>query len=301
MSEPRPSPRPVSLEALNAAADAEFVRALDGIFEHAAWVAEGAASRRPFPGLRALHDALLQVVAESGEARQLALIRNHPELAGRAAAERKLTAESAGEQSFAGLDQLSAAEYERFHALNRAYGQSFGFPFILCVRRHSKPSILDEFQRRLAHDASTERATALTEIGRIAALRLHERVSGPDPLPVTGRLSTHVLDTHAGRPAAGMRIELFEVGGETMHLVSRAVTNADGRTDAPLVSGRPLPIGLYELRFHAGEYYEGAGVAATRPAFLDIVPIRFGIAEAEGAYHVPLLLTPWSYTSYRGS
>ena len=110
MSEPRPSPRPVSLEALNAAADAEFVRALDGIFEHAAWVAEGAASRRPFPGLRALHDALLQVVAESGEARQLALIRNHPELAGRAAAERKLTAESAGEQSFGNAQTVPAME-----------------------------------------------------------------------------------------------------------------------------------------------------------------------------------------------
>jgi 2-oxo-4-hydroxy-4-carboxy-5-ureidoimidazoline decarboxylase len=114
-------------------------------------------------------------------------------------------------------------------------------------------------------------------------------------VPVTtGRLSTHVLDTDKGRPASGVRIALHEIGGSARALLKKAITNADGRTDAPLIAGEPLRIGTYELTFHMGEFFGGTG-------FLDIVPIRFSIAEPEGHYHVPLLVTPWSYTTYRGS
>ena len=114
-------------------------------------------------------------------------------------------------------------------------------------------------------------------------------------MPVTtGRLSTHVLDTVTGRPAPGVRIALHEIGDSARALLKETVTNADGRTDAPLIAGEPLRIGTYELTFHMGDYFGGAG-------FLDIVPIRFSIAEPEGHYHVPLLVTPWSYTTYRGS
>ncbi|MDF2810904.1 MAG: uraH [Microvirga sp.] len=115
-----------------------------------------------------------------------------------------------------------------------------------------------------------------------------------------GRLSTHVLDTVMGRPASGVEIELFAVEGDTRRSVARARTNADGRTDAPLLSGDTFQVGTYELVFHIGPYFRSTETAA-EPSFLDFVPIRFSIAEPDGHYHVPLLVTPWSYSTYRGS
>jgi 5-hydroxyisourate hydrolase len=111
------------------------------------------------------------------------------------------------------------------------------------------------------------------------------------------RLSTHVLDTAAGRPAAGVRIELYQ--GDRK--LAEVVTNADGRTDQPLLSGDTIPTGTFELRFHIGAYFAASGLALPDPRFLDIVPIRFGIAEPGGHYHVPLLASPFGYTTYRGS
>jgi 2-oxo-4-hydroxy-4-carboxy-5-ureidoimidazoline decarboxylase len=124
-------------------------------------------------------------------------------------------------------------------------------------------------------------------------------VDGPGKPVTNGHLSTHVLDTARGRPAAGMTVELFEIDGEAAIKLAVAVTNADGRTDAPLHSGGPRRIGLCELRFHVGSFY--AGVAEREPAFLGIVPVRFGVAEAQGNYHVPLLVSPGAYSTYRGS
>lgn len=116
-----------------------------------------------------------------------------------------------------------------------------------------------------------------------------------------GRLSTHVLDTVAGSPADGVRIELFWLEGDGRRLVSAATTNPDGRTDAPLLAGHAFRAGTYEILFHIGAYFSARGVGAAEHAFLDIVPIRFGIAEPDENYHVPLLASPWSYTTYRGS
>ncbi len=117
-----------------------------------------------------------------------------------------------------------------------------------------------------------------------------------------GRLSTHVLDTHAGRPAQGVAVELVELNAlADERVIARAVTNADGRTDQPLIHGRPLPTGRYELTFNVGAYFAGRGVATSDPPFLDSIPICFAVAEPEGHYHVPLLVTPWSYSTYRGS
>jgi hydroxyisourate hydrolase len=113
-----------------------------------------------------------------------------------------------------------------------------------------------------------------------------------------GRLSTHVLDTTRGRPAAGVRVELYDGGGA---LVADGVTNADGRTDAPLLAGDAFRPASYELRFHVAAYFRAAGVSLPEPPFLDVVPIRFGLAEPDGNYHVPLLVSPWSYATYRGS
>jgi 2-oxo-4-hydroxy-4-carboxy-5-ureidoimidazoline decarboxylase len=230
------------------------------------------------------------------------LINNHPDLAGKAAREGKLTADSTAEQAAAGLDRLTDDEFTVFHRANDAYRAKFGMPFIVCVRRHGKASILREFERRLQNDAATERQAALTEIFRIAALRLDQRVTAPDRLKVHGHLSTHVLDTHAGRPAAGVAIELCEIGtGGVARTLKRAVTNADGRTEQPLMSGAPIPIATYELHFAVSEYFARQNAPMADPPFLGIVPIRFAVAEPEGRYHVPLSVTPWAYATYRGS
>jgi len=213
-----------------------------------------------------------------------------------------MTRDSTAEQTSAGLDRLSEKELARFHELNNAYRQKFGMPFIVCVRRHGKDSILRQFERRLSNAPASEVDAALTEIFRIAALRLDQRIEAADRLAVHGHLSTHVLDTHRGGPAQGVAIELLELSkdGEPREIVS-ALTNRDGRTDTPLIGGRPLPIGRYELRFHIADYFGRLDVRQSDPPFLNIVPLQFAIAEPEGHYHVPLLVTPWSYSTYRGS
>jgi 2-oxo-4-hydroxy-4-carboxy-5-ureidoimidazoline decarboxylase len=230
------------------------------------------------------------------------LIKGHPDLAGKAARAGTMTVESKAEQASAGLDRLSEAEFAQFHRLNDAYREKFGMPFIICVRRHSKDSILQQFERRLENTMSAETETALGEIFRIAALRLDQRIEAADGLEVHGHLSTHVLDTQAGRPATGVTIELLELSANgEQRMIARATTNRDGRTDEPLIAGRPLPIGRYELRFHVADYFAGVGARQDEPPFLDVVPVRFAVAEPEGHYHVPLLVTPWNYCTYRGS
>jgi 5-hydroxyisourate hydrolase len=119
---------------------------------------------------------------------------------------------------------------------------------------------------------------------------------------MTGRLTTHVLDTARGRPAAGIQVDLFRLDpGGGRHHVASVSTNAGGRTDAALLEGERLAVGSYELVFHVGAYFRREGVATVEPPFLDTVPIRFGIARPDEDYHVPLLVSPWSYATYRGS
>jgi 2-oxo-4-hydroxy-4-carboxy-5-ureidoimidazoline decarboxylase len=169
------------------------------------------------------------------------------------------------------------------------------------VRRHGKDSILAAFERRLANSPEVELTQALEEIDRIAALRLHALVTGTGALKVTGLLTTHMLDAHSGHPAAGVMVELSEVfasGGRRR--IMRVITNEEGRTDVPLIAGRPIPSGHYEITFDIGAYFARQGILVAEPPFLGIVPIRFAVAEPEGHYHIPLLATPWSYTTYRG-
>ncbi|MGU3539264.1 2-oxo-4-hydroxy-4-carboxy-5-ureidoimidazoline decarboxylase [Methylobacterium sp. A54F] len=292
----------LTLTELNAASPDAFVAALGAVFEHAPWVAEGAAGRRPFATVADLHAAMRATVEAADEDRRRALLTGHPELAGAAARAGRIAADSIAEQAAAGLDRLSEAEIARFDALNGAYREKFGLPFIVCVKRHGRASLLRRFEARLASDPETERATAEAEVMRIAAIRLAGLVTGEGPLKVTGRISTHVLDTVRGGPAAGVAVELAEIVSETERaVVARTVTNADGRTDAPLIGGRPVPIGTYEIRFGLGDHYRRAGLDLPEPPFLDIVSLRFGVADPEGHYHVPLVASPWSYQTYRGS
>ena len=142
---------------------------MTALFEHSAWV-EKRADARPSTGDR--HADLMAVVREATSEEQLALIRAHPELAGKAAIDGSLTEASAAEQASAGLDRLTPAEFERFHALNAAYRDKFDFPFIICVRLTDKAGILAAMERRLGNDRDTEMATALDQIGEIVRLRL---------------------------------------------------------------------------------------------------------------------------------
>ena len=115
-----------------------------------------------------------------------------------------------------------------------------------------------------------------------------------------GRLTTHVLDTALGKPAAGLRIEVIRLASSPV-VIKTVTTNADGRADVPLLDGADFRIGKYELRFHAGDYLREASVVMPEPLFLDVIPIRFGIADVEAHCHVPLLLSPFGYSTYRGS
>jgi 2-oxo-4-hydroxy-4-carboxy-5-ureidoimidazoline decarboxylase len=290
-----------ALADLNRMDPIAFEAAVGDVFERAPWVAQAAHARRPFATVAGLHAAMMGAVRAAPREQQLGFLLNHPDLAGKAARAGDVTDESKREQASVGLDTLSADEFARFHRLNDAYRAKFGFPFMICVRRHSRDSILAQFERRLARDAAAEFAQALQEVSYITRLRLAAKVTGEGMPEVNGRLSTHVLDTHAGRPAVGLAVALFEQAGERWHRIATAVTNADGRTDQPLIGGRPLPIGWYELRFAVGDHFRRRGIETGDPPFLDTVPLRFSIAEPEGHYHVPLLCTPWSYSTYRGS
>lgn len=154
-----------------------FVERFGALYEHSPWVAEAAWERRPFDGFDDLHRAFEAALAEAPVERQIALIRAHPELAGREAAEGSLTEDSTSEQASAGLDRLTAEELARLQQLNAAYREAFGFPMVVAVREHTKESIFAQAEARLAHGRDEEVATALGEISKIARLRLGGLVS----------------------------------------------------------------------------------------------------------------------------
>jgi 2-oxo-4-hydroxy-4-carboxy-5-ureidoimidazoline decarboxylase len=167
----------MTLDELNRLDPDAFTAALGGIYEHSPWVAAAAAQQRPFADVDALARAMARVVADAGEARQLALIRAHPELAGKAMVRDALTADSSGEQTAAGLTQCSPAEFARLTALNARYNARFGFPFILAVRGFDRAGVIAEFERRVNDDRATEFAACLAQIDRIARLRLDALVA----------------------------------------------------------------------------------------------------------------------------
>jgi 2-oxo-4-hydroxy-4-carboxy-5-ureidoimidazoline decarboxylase len=154
-----------------------FVATYGPLFEHSPWVAEAAYANGPYVDREALLDGFVAVLDAAPKERQIALVRAHPDLAGKAAIEGTLTEDSQREQASAGLDRLSPDEYRRFHALNDAYKARFGFPFIIAVREHTKESILRSFETRLGNDREAEVATALDQIARIVRLRLADAVA----------------------------------------------------------------------------------------------------------------------------
>jgi OHCU decarboxylase len=166
-----------SVAALNELSRENFLRVIGPVFEHSPWIAELTWPKRPFASAGALHRALCETVLASDQPRKLALIRAHPDLAGRAARAGTLTPASAREQAGGGLDQLSPQEAALFDQYNRAYRERFGFPFVICARRNKKEAMLAGFERRLKHSPAQEIETALAEIFTIAELRLHDLIA----------------------------------------------------------------------------------------------------------------------------
>ena len=167
---------PIVLAAINSLGRDEFVAALGPLFEGSPWIAAETWPSRPFASRDALHQALCATMYAAPLERKLALIQAHPDLAGKAAIAGELTPESASEQSSAGLNRLSPEEFATFTRLNQAYSDAFGFPLVICVREHTKDSILASFVARLQHPRDQEVETALGEIAKIARLRLLDAV-----------------------------------------------------------------------------------------------------------------------------
>jgi OHCU decarboxylase len=166
----------LSIDQVNNLDQKEFVARFGAVYENSPWVAQEAWHRRPFDGLAELHEALVRAMYEAPDERRMELIRAHPDLAGKAAVAGELTPESKEEQASAGLDGLTPEEYEAFNGMNRAYREKFGFPMIVCVREHTKESILQNARSRLGNSREDEVEVALGEIAKIARLRLRDLV-----------------------------------------------------------------------------------------------------------------------------
>lgn len=168
----------ITIDRINAMDRAEFVRTFGGVFENSPWVAERAWVKHPFADLAAVHAAMSAVVGEASSEEQLALLRAHPDLAGKEAQEGTMTDHSVSEQASAGLDALTKAEMARIAQLNSAYRAKHGFPFIIAVRRHTKDGIFQEFERRLGNDSRAEMEEDLKQVFTITWLRLQALVDG---------------------------------------------------------------------------------------------------------------------------
>ena len=162
----------MTLAELNAMDATRFVAVLDGVFEHSPWVAQRAFGDRPFASVAALHAAMVAAVDRASEPQKLALLRAHPELAGKAAVRGEMTTDSKQEQCGAGLANCSLQEFARLTELNARYHARFGFPFILAVKGYDRAGIIAEFERRVIHDRETELAECLAQIARITRFRL---------------------------------------------------------------------------------------------------------------------------------
>lgn len=269
----------MTLEQLNAASAAEALQLLDGLYEHSPWIAEQALAQRPFKSLTQLKHAMARIVANAGTAPQLALIRAHPELAGKAMVSQSLTAESTNEQNKAGLTQCSPAEFAQLQELNAAYNTKFGFPFTLAVRGPrgtglSRQDIIATFERRLQGHPDFERAECLRNIHRIAEIRLSDKFG---VMPTLGNevwdwhedlaqfsdsgyaekdqlTVTYLTDAHRAC-AAHLRTQMLNVGFDEVHI--DAVGNVVGRYLSSDVEAKTLLTGSHFDTVRNGGKYDG--------------------------------------------
>ena len=277
----------LTLDQINALAEPDFLAALGGVFEGAPWVAERAWYMQPFASITALHQAMYNAVRGMAPLARIAWLNTFPDLD--TAMGRAVSAASVAEHDGLGLARLDAARLAQLRDGNAAYRTRFGFPFILCARRHTLASVLREQARRLRSDLASERARAMDEVFLITRLRLAERISGPGVAAMHGGLRVRVLESGSGQPVAGIPVTLCEIDGDVALALVSLATNAEGGTDRPLLSGGPLRMGHYELRVDKRSHF------ARAPTCLEIIPIRIGIAEPEAQYLVTLQVGPWDY------
>eukprot|EP00550_Attheya_septentrionalis_P001330 CAMPEP_0198289422 /NCGR_PEP_ID=MMETSP1449-20131203/7600_1 /TAXON_ID=420275 /ORGANISM="Attheya septentrionalis, Strain CCMP2084" /LENGTH=308 /DNA_ID=CAMNT_0043987739 /DNA_START=46 /DNA_END=972 /DNA_ORIENTATION=- len=287
----------------------DFVGLLGGIYEHSYWVAEtlflslaeaDEEGTKKMGTIVELAAAMKQIVDNASHEKKIELLKAHPDLCEKVEALNDLTAESQVEQGRAGLQTLTDEERAHFLSLNSAYRTKFGFPFILAVRNATKYTVLASVEGRVGNSQEVEFVAALKQVHKIAWMRLLAAVRIKEP---AGFLTCHVLDTANGAPAANMRILLHKLldDGERV-LVGEFFTNSDGRLPGgPALKGVDFQVGVYEWTFFAGDYFARIGTPTSGTPFLDVVPLRFGIDNPEDHYHVPLLVSPWSFSTYRGS
>lgn len=262
----------ISLSDLNSRSPADFVAALGSIFEHSPWVAERVVSMRPFDSRLTLHEAMCAAVLNASADEQLALIRAHPELAGRSAARGELTAASTREQKGAGLADCTAEDLTRIRALNARYRERFGFPFVLAVKGHNTASIIAALERRVSHDVAEEQSVALDQIGRIAGFRLADLIDEPigtQIMAMTAHLARYSEQdgaltcsylTRAHRQTADRIRDWMLAAGLTVHV--DAVGNVIGRLPAISPGARTLLTGShYDTVVNAGRYDGRLGIA----------------------------------------
>ena len=322
-----------TVQILVAKPTTEIVALLGSVYEHSPWVVQelvATTTYKSFTKISQLARAMKDIVDAASDERKQKLLLSHPDLCKKVGKLSQLTPESREEQGRSGLQSLTEAELQEFTALNTAYRRKCGFPFILAVRNATKHTVLAALRGRLWHTPLAERVTALQQVHKIAWMRLLSKIDTSD---ATGFLTCHVLDTANGCPgtyalcvvgprrlslsrcdcllmchhslsfsvAANMRIQLHHIVSPTQRtLIGEFVTNDDGR----LPGGPALPrgsVGEYEWTFYVGDYFAAVGTYTAGTPFLSTVPIRFGMDNPDEHYHVPLLVSPWSFSTYRGS
>lgn len=290
----------------------EILTLLGGIYEHSPWIAEkfyvenmeqNEANNGTIHinNVNELFMKMSSVVDNSTYEQKLLLLRAHPDLCTKIDNLKSLTKASQDEQSSAGLHTMTDEERNKFAVMNSTYREKFGFPFILAVKNATKHTVLAAVEGRIQRSKESEFDGALHQVHKIAWMRLLStfHIQGGQK----GFLTCHVLDTCHGIPAANMRIQLRRLTpAENSGLVNTFVTNSDGRLEGgPALKNEDFQLGTYELLFFAGDYFAQKNTKMTGIPFLNEIPIRFGIDDPEEHYHVPLLVSPWSYSTYRGS
>jgi urate oxidase / 2-oxo-4-hydroxy-4-carboxy-5-ureidoimidazoline decarboxylase len=268
-----PPPRRVSLAELNSQAPDAFVALLGGVFEDSPWVAEAVASRRPLRSVGELHRAMTAAVADAPREQRLALIRAHPDLAGRAAIAGELGPESSREQAAAGLDRLTPDQHARFVDVNARYRERYGFPLVICAREHDAASLLAHAAGRLDSGADREEERALAEIAKIARLRLEDLVTDPTPRPAHisyGKLQVPVHRVHPEHGVLAFEADLEVLGRDFLPAYT------DGDNTMVVATDTMKNVILRRAAEYEGTSLEGYADFLGR-AFLEAYPIIAGV------------------------
>lgn len=286
----------IEMSEVNRMPNVAFCDYFSGVFEKTPWIPAAVVMLRPFPSKQALLQAMADALARAEPAQKVALLQAHPVLGGQAAKRGEVTMHSKAEQAGLGLDRMQGEEDEAFAALNQAYLDRFGYPFIIAVRgQRDRRAILNALRQRFDSPPEAERDRALAEVVKIAGFRLDGLIAEDETVGSPLSLSLHVLDTASGTAGVGLAFTFALIeADEARTPLAAAVTNEGGRWsfDQPAAL-RPA---LYELIFQAGAYQATLG----RDSFYDRIALRFTMKAAGGHYHIPLILSPFGYSTYRG-